>query len=217
MEEQPNTQPGPGPVPNQALPATAPPSAPLQVEFDAGHVPMTEEMDSNRRLLPPIVPVAAGLVVIAIIVGIYVGAGKAVARPSGKWISTFALDQSSQSDVNGKDDRVMVVMQVEITNPDQKPLYVQAIRAELHGDAPEPLQDDAAAAIDIARYAAAFPELKDHLTEPLKLETKVDPGKTVSGTVVVGFPVNKDTFDKRKGLHVIVKPYDLQAIDISER
>ena len=39
-------------------------------EYDAGHVPITEELDSAKRTLPPAAPVAIALVVVAIVVGI---------------------------------------------------------------------------------------------------------------------------------------------------
>ena len=37
-------------------------------EYDAGHVPMTEELDDARHSMPNIAPVAIALVVIAIVV-----------------------------------------------------------------------------------------------------------------------------------------------------
>ena len=37
---------------------------------DAGHIPMTEEMDSARWTMPPILPLLAGLVLVAIAVAV---------------------------------------------------------------------------------------------------------------------------------------------------
>ena len=39
-------------------------------EYDAGHVPITEELDSAKRTLPPAAPVAIALVAVAIVVAI---------------------------------------------------------------------------------------------------------------------------------------------------
>ena len=41
-----------------------------EAEYDAGHVPITEELDSAKRNLPPAVPVVIALVVVGIVVGI---------------------------------------------------------------------------------------------------------------------------------------------------
>ncbi len=37
-------------------------------QYDAGHVPITEEFDSPKRSLPPAVPVVIALVIVAIVV-----------------------------------------------------------------------------------------------------------------------------------------------------
>ncbi len=45
-----------------------PPKAP-KPQYDAGHVPITEEFDSAKRSLPPAVPVVIALLVVGIVVG----------------------------------------------------------------------------------------------------------------------------------------------------
>ena len=45
------------------------PNKPTKPEYDAGHVPITEEFDSPKRTLPPAAPVAIALAVVAIVIG----------------------------------------------------------------------------------------------------------------------------------------------------
>jgi hypothetical protein len=72
--------------------------------------------------------------------------------------------------------------------------------------------DDAASAIDFDRYYQAYPTLKAHALPALMPEMKIMPGGELKGTVIVSFPVNQDTFNKRKSLSVTVEPYDQRAL-----
>ena len=53
-----------------------------QPQYDAGHVPITEEFDSPKRSLPPAVPVAIALAIVAIVIGViaFVERSKPVAQ-----------------------------------------------------------------------------------------------------------------------------------------
>ena len=82
-------------------PKPAPPA--VRREYDAGHVPITEEFDSPRRTLPPILPLAIALVVVVVfIVGVgYIFRSKPVAE--GKIDTVFVSQKSGQAkkDENG--------------------------------------------------------------------------------------------------------------------
>ncbi len=62
--------------------------------------------------------------------------------------------------------------------------------------------------MDYDRYFQAYPALAQNKIEPLRRETKIQPGQTIQGMVIVGFPVNQQTFDQRKSLKVLVTFYD---------
>jgi hypothetical protein len=182
---------------------------------DAGHIPMTEEMDSAKWSLPPVVPVLIALGIVATVVAIYAVHGtKFVDRPSGKLIGVTVAEQKHESSIAEAESRVLVAVQVSVTNPGPKPVHVQGASAEVKTDAPDALKDDAAATSDFERYAQAFPELKQVASTPLKLETKIDPGQTVNGTVMFGFPLSKDAFDKKQSIKVWVKLYDYDPIEM---
>ena len=110
----------------------------------------------------------------------------------------------------------MVALQVTLRNVGDKVLYIKSITANLQsaqGDA----SDDAASPSDYDRYFAAYPELRNHSTQPLAVETKIKPGAEQKGTVVVAFPVSKQEFDARKDLNVTIQPYDQNAIVLREK
>lgn len=178
-------------------------------DFDAGHVPITEEFDSAKRTLPPVAPLAIALVVVVVfIVGVaVVFRSKPVAQ--GQIDQAFAMQQ--------EDNRYsMVLMQVTLRNVGDKPLFVKEIKSDIMTDQGESA-DDAASAVDYARYLQAFPDLQMYATEPLKVETKVPPGGEVKGSVMVAFPITKEQFYARKDLNVTIFPYDQKAIVLHEK
>ena len=200
-------------MPDEVKLPTPPPPKPEPP--DAGHIPMTEEMDSAKWSLPPLVPVLIALGVVAVLVSIYAVHGtKFVPRPSGKLQSVTVAEQKYESALAPAESRVLVAVQVSLTNPTDRPVHIQGASAEVQTDAAEPLKDDAAAVSDFERYASAFPELKQVASTPLKTETKIMPGETATGTVMFGFPLSKEAFDKKKSMKVLIKLYDYDPIEM---
>lgn len=178
-------------------------------DFDAGHVPITEEFDSARRSLPAVAPLAAALIVVVVfIAGIaYIFRSKPVAQ--GQIDQAFAMQQADKA-------YSMVLMQVTLRNLGSKPLVLKAIRSDIMTDQGENV-DDAASPSDYPRYLQAFPDLQMYATEPLQVETKIPPGGEAKGSVMVAFPITKEQFEGRKDLNVTVFPYDQNAIVLHEK
>jgi len=178
------------------------------VEFDAGHVPITEEFDSVKRSLPPVATLIAALVVVVVfIVGVaYIFRAQPVAH--GQIDRAFAMQQEDRP-------YSMVLMQVTLRNVGNKPLFIKEIKADIMTDQGESV-DDAASAVDYGRYLQAFPDLQMYASEPLKVETKIAPGGEAQGSVMVAFPITKEQFYARKSLNVTIFPYDQKAIVLHE-
>ena len=176
---------------------------------DAGHIPITEEMDSAKWTLPPVMPVVIVLLVLAAIVGV----GAYFLRPkpgaSGAITGVYAAETPDKSST-------MVLVQVSVNNIGNKPMWVREIKAQLKTDKGE-WTDDAASPVDFARYFKAFPALGLHEMPPLKPETRIAPGGQAEGMVLVSFPVDKDAFDERKSLTVTLENYDRRPMVIAEK
>ncbi|HZD32873.1 MAG TPA: hypothetical protein VE779_14585 [Candidatus Angelobacter sp.] len=179
------------------------------VDFDAGHVPITEEFDSAKRNLPAAAPLIAALIVVVVfIVGVaYIFRATPVAQ--GQIDHAFAEQQQDNP-------YSMVLMQVTVRNVTSKPLFIKGIKAEIVTDQGSSV-DDAASAVDYGRYLQAFPDLQMYATDPLKVETKIAPGGEAHGSVMVAFPITKDQFYARKDLNVTILPYDQRAIELHEK
>jgi hypothetical protein len=184
------------------------PKKPAATQFDAGHVPITEELDSAKRTLPPAAPVAIALLVVAIVVGIIAFLFRAKPVAQGGIDAVYFSEPAGMT--NG-----MVLLQVTLRNVGNKTLYIKTIKANLKTD--QDLSDEAASPSDYERYFMAYPDLKEHSTQALVVEMKIAPGAEQKGTVLVSFPVTREQFDARKDLNVTIEPYDQNSIVLREK
>ncbi|MCU1287275.1 MAG: hypothetical protein JWO13_3625 [Acidobacteriales bacterium] len=177
-------------------------------EFDAGHVPMTEEFDSPRRSLPPAVPVLVAAVVLGIAVFTMVRVTNPVTPASGAITKMFHVEQSTG-------DRVLVGIEVHLKNMGQKPVWVKGVDVKLTTPQGE-FTDQPAPGVDHPRYLQAFPGLRQSNAQPLGMDTKIQPGNERDGLLIVAFPVNGDGFDKRQSVEVKVNFYDQKPLILKQ-
>jgi hypothetical protein len=187
---------------------------------DAGHVPMTEELDSARWNLPPVVPVLVAAVVLGLVLGTYLISSKKPPTSSGTAVQVVALPmhiESKGSIAPGQEgtidqnvetrDSVMVNIALEIKNAIDRPMYLKGIQGKLVTDKGE-FTDDAAPASDYERILQAYPDLNISGAKPFQVESSIPPHIDQRGLVVFSFPVARDSWDKRKSLQATVSFYD---------
>jgi len=191
---------GPNPPAPSAQPGAAPPAPPQPYDIPT----LGEEFDRPKWTLPPVQVVVIALAGVAIVVAIvmYLARYKPVSAGSLDYVTSVEL-----SDHNS----VMAVINVTVRNISQKSLWIHEVTAGVDTDKGK-FSDDAASAVDFDRYFQAYPALKEHALPALMPEMKIAPGGELKGTVIVSFPVNEDTFNKRKSLSVTVLPYDQRPL-----
>jgi len=187
-----NTTPTPQPDPPKA--ASAPAERP-----DAGHIPMTEEMDSAKWTLPPVVPMLIALVFVAILVSVVVLSNRS------KPVASLAITKVASVDQEGN---TMVAVQAKLDNQVDKLLYVKGIIAEVEMADGKKVTDSAAPSGEAARYIEAFPPLQEAKADPIREELKLPAKTSYNGVAVFAFPIDKKAFDARKGLTLRVQMYD---------
>ncbi len=175
-----------------------------QEEYDAGHVPITEEFDSAKHTLPSAAPVLVAFVILSIIAGVLAFILRSKPLASGSIDSVYAVEQNSHAST-------FVVINLNFKNDTKKPLTIQGLRAELATDSGT-WPDDAAPAVDYPRYIQAYPELGNYVKEPLRIGNKIQPAETVSGSVLVAFPTTKANVEKRRSLAVDVSFKDRPTV-----
>ena len=186
--------------------ATSQPNPSQQDPQDAGHVPITEEFDSPKHTMPDAAPVIIALVIVAIAVAVIAYVFRATPVASGTIDEAFAVTVPNQN-------TVLATVQLTIKNVTKKTIHLRNINITVRTDQGE-FSDDFASVADFDRYFRAFPELQQHSVEGLPRELKIPAGAQVTGSVIVSFPITKESFDKRRALLASLNFYDFRPVEI---
>lgn len=199
----------PVPPPPPSAPAESAPVAPIPPARRKAEPPplphLGVEFSTAERTLPPAKIVALVLAAALLVLGVYAFLDRAKPQGNGSVENITSVEVPDQN-------QVMVAINFTLHNSGEKPLWIHTINAKLKTDSNE-FSDEAASAVDFARYFQAFPALKSGALPAIIPETKIAPGGEARGTVIVSFPVKQDEFEKRKSLSVVVQPYD-QALPV---
>jgi len=194
-------EPGASPLAEETAPAVTEPTPPSpQYSFNIG-----EEFGTAKRNLPPAKIVLIALAVLVAVSTIYTLTHRT--KPLG----TGGIDDFTAVSVPDQ-NLMLVAINVTLTNTGEKAMYIHTLKGMLKTDSGE-FEDEPVSQVDYQRYFQAFPTLGVHAQKALLPETKIMPGDSTHGTVLVSFPVSQEAFDKRKSLSVSIQPYD-QALPI---
>jgi hypothetical protein len=194
MPDNPNPTPPPSNPPKTKAPAKAKAEAP-----DLGHIPITEELDSAKWTLPPVVPLLIAAVVVGILVAVVVLSNRT--KPSAALAITKVVSAAQESNT-------MVAIQIKLDNQVEGPLWIKQIQAEVETPDGKKYSDNAAPAVDAPRYVEAFPPLAEAKADWLKEDLKIPTKTSFNGVGIFSFPVDKAAFDKRKQVTVRIQLYD---------
>jgi hypothetical protein len=136
------------------------------------------------------------VVIVSVAILVILGIAGYLMRPRPK--VTGSIDSAYAVALQG--DNVLTTVKVTFQNIGGKPVWIKNIRARVTAPDGKEFTDDAANAVDFERYFKGYPDLRDHSLQPLKVETKLQPGEQTRGSVVVSFPVTLDTFKNRCSL-----------------
>ena len=185
-------------MPESANPA--PPKAETRKPAtDAGHVPMTEEMDRAKWTLPPVVPILIAVVAVGIAIAVVAFTNRQTPTASGSVTKVLSSDQ---------DSNVLVAVHLNFRNEQEKKLWIREITSEVEASDGKKYTDTAAPGVDVDRYLKGAPELAEGRIEPLKAEMTIAPHASQAGMVVFAYPITKTVFDGRKSFTVRVDFYD---------
>ena len=187
MSTPPSTPPQPPP------PAPSAPSGPT--------INIGEEYGTAKKNLPPakilLITVAAVLVVVFIVSFVK----RAKPQASGTLDNVVAVQIPGQ-------DSTMVAITFTIHNTSDKILYVRSLQGSVKVPNGDVTPVDAVSAVDFDRYFQAFPTLKNGAQPALTPETKIQPGETVTRSIIVAFPITLEAFNQRQALAAVIWPYD---------
>ncbi|HEX4030126.1 MAG TPA: hypothetical protein VHX20_07155 [Terracidiphilus sp.] len=148
-------------------------------------------------------------VVVSIVIAIYVIAGQKPPVVTGEVVAVWAHPMHAESkgfDANGAPmpqeefDQVYVFTEVRLKNQSQMPLFL--LNAMTNATLPDSIHSSyAASAGDYDRVFLAYPQMPVPHNKPLALDTTIQPGQTVEGTIVSAFKLTRAQWDSRKDLN----------------
>jgi len=196
-------------MPDDTKPTPPPPSNPPNAKQtgkakaadapDAGHIPITEEMDSAKRTLPPLAPLLVAAVVVGILVAVVVLSNRT--KPSASLAITKVVSAAQEGNT-------MVAIQIKLDNQVEGPLWIKQIQAEVETPDGKKYNDSAAPGVDAPRYMEAFPPLAEAKADWLKEDLKIPTKTSFNGVAIFSYPVDKAAFDKRKQVTLRIQLYD---------
>jgi hypothetical protein len=161
---------------------------------------ISEEFGTAKKNLPPAKIVLLAVAAVLVVVFIASFLKRAKPQASGSLDNVVAVEIPGQSST-------MVALTFTLRNTSEKTLYVRSLQGTVRlpsGDS----SADAVSAVDFNRYFQAFPTLKNGTQPALPPETKVQPGETLAGTIIVAFPVTLDAFNQRISTSAVIWPYN---------
>jgi len=193
----------PDEMPSPAAVPIAPPPAPVPPIQPGPTISIGEEFGTAKRNLPPMNILAAAIIAVLVVIGIYSFLVRSKPQGAG------SLDNVAAVEIPGQ-GATMVALTFSLRNTALRTLYVKTLQGKLKSASGES-SAEAVSAVDFDRYFQAFPSLKAGSQPALPPETKIQPGELVTRTIIVAFPVTLDTFSKRQSVSVVVQPYDEQV------
>jgi len=165
-----------------------------------GTINIGEEFGTAKRALPPALTVVLAIAAVAIAGGVFALLQQTKPRATGS-IQSVATAQAES------DQLTLAAINIHLQNTSSKRLWIKSVHAELQTAGGEQVADPIAAA-DFPRFFAAFPALKENIQSALVPEDTLQPGESVTRTVLVGFHTTQQDFAQRKSLSVVILPYD---------
>jgi len=185
-------------------PPTPEPEPAPQPGLDLGPgvgINVQQDMAAPERKLPPLK--VLGIAIAALAVLILIISFLVRAKPQGNG----SVDNVAAVEIPGQ-GAMMVAITVTLKNTGEKPLWIHTIEGKMQAASGQEYKDDAASAVDFERYYTYFPALRTNSLPALLPETKILPGGSARGTIIVSFPVQQADFDKRKSVSAVIYPYD---------
>ena len=190
----------PAPTPPAATPSTSPAQTDKPATPAGPTINIAEEYGTAKKNLPPakIVLIAVAAVLVVVLIASFLKR----AKPQG----SGSLDNVVAVEIPGQNS-TMAALTFTLRNPSEKALYVRELQSSMKapsGDA----KADAVSAVDFNRYFQAFPELKNGSQPPLAPETRIEPGQSVTRTIIVAYEKPLNDFNQRQSISVVVWPYN---------
>jgi hypothetical protein len=184
----------------ESSPTSPNPQSPVPPVPSGPTINIGEEYGTAKKNLPPAKIVAICVVAVAIVVAVASFVKRAKPQAAGSLDNVVAVEIPGQTST-------MVALTFTVHNTSEKILYVHSLQGRVKTASGEQ-EADAVSVVDFDRYFQAFPALKTGVQPALTPETKIQPGESITRTIIVAFPVSLDAFNQRQSVSAVIWPYD---------
>ena len=114
-------------------------------------------------------------------------------------------------------DNTVVLADIRITNPSTQQFVVEDVQVLLQPQSGEAIPGDTFSETDAQRLFTYYPVLGKKYNPNLMIRQKINPGESIDRMVSVRFPGTEETFQKRKGLRILITDVDGAKTEIVEK
>jgi hypothetical protein len=115
------------------------------------------------------------------------------------------------------EDDTLVFADIRVTNPSTQQFVVQDVDVYLDLASGERIQGDTFTETDAKRMFEYYPVLGKKYNPNLMIRQKINPGESIDRMVSVRFPGTEESFQKRKGLRILITDVDGAKTEIVEK
>lgn len=115
------------------------------------------------------------------------------------------------------EDDTLVFADIRVTNPSTQQFVVKDVDVYLDPASGERIQGDTFTEADAKRMFEYYPVLGKKYNPNLMIRQKINPGESIDRMVSVRFPGTEESFQKRKGLRILITDVDGAKTEIVEK
>jgi hypothetical protein len=115
------------------------------------------------------------------------------------------------------EDDTLVFADIRVTNPSTQQFVVRDVDVYLDPASGERIQGDTFTEADAKRMFEYYPVLGKKYNPNLMIRQKINPGESIDRMVSVRFPGTEESFQKRKGLRILITDVDGAKTEIVEK
>lgn len=182
---------------------------------------LTFSQASRRNLLVPVLLAVTVLSLAAYLIWRFTPHRTADLSVTSTAVFPVHLVFKADTIVVGRDqveDDVYILVTVRLKNELRLPLFLKDFNGSLIATDALPLTTSAVEKADLATLYQTFPalgKLAAQQLNPLYRETRVDPGQTVEGTVMLHFPVTPAVWDGRQDATLTIDLYHQPSLTLT--
>ncbi|ADW68347.1 hypothetical protein [Granulicella tundricola] len=171
--------------------------------------PSFSQPERRSLILPIVLGLALLGVIFAVVAHLRPTASVAVTHVHTDLLPTSTVFKSDSIVMGPRENarQLFVATTVRIDNKIHIPIYLDDFTCTFTDPSGAIMKVTAFANPDLTNIQTSFPKLQPLMQTPLKRETRIDPGQTLQGTILLSFPFTEAQWNARKSATIEIDLY----------